>query len=92
MSDLFGLHFLERHENVIFCGPVAWVNRSWPRPSAMLLAALVYRVLFSRADLLLKTQARSRADNSFDRELRRFLSPDLHGGYQCQEFLGQENF
>ena len=40
LTDLFGLHFLERHENVIFCGPVAWVNRSWPRPSAMLLAAL----------------------------------------------------
>ena len=36
----------------------------------------VYRVQFSRADLLLKTLARSRADNSFDRELRRFLSPD----------------
>src|SRR5215831_6279362 len=36
-----------------------------------------YRVLFSRADLLLKTLARSRADKSFDRELRRFISPDL---------------
>jgi len=27
----------------------------------------------------LKTLARSRADNSFDRELRRFISPDLLG-------------
>jgi DNA replication protein DnaC len=36
-------------------------------------------VLFSRADLLLKTLASSRADNSFDRELRRFISPDLLG-------------
>src|SRR5262249_365016 len=36
-----------------------------------------YRVLFSRADRLLKILARSRADNSFDRELRCFLTPDL---------------
>lgn len=36
-----------------------------------------YRVLFTKADLLLKTLARSRADNSFDRELRGFISPDL---------------
>ena len=36
-----------------------------------------YRVLFRKADLLLKTLARSRADNSFDRELRSFISPDL---------------
>ena len=34
-------------------------------------------MLFSRADRLLKIMARSRADNSFDRELRSFLSPDL---------------
>jgi DNA replication protein DnaC len=36
-----------------------------------------YRVLFTKADLLLKTLARSRADNSFDRELRAFINPDL---------------
>jgi DNA replication protein DnaC len=34
-------------------------------------------VLFARADTMLKTLAQSRADNSFDRELRRFLNPDL---------------
>jgi DNA replication protein DnaC len=36
-----------------------------------------YRVLYSRADRRLKIPARSRADNSFDRELRGFLTPDL---------------
>ena len=36
-----------------------------------------YRVLFSRADGLLKTLARSRADNSFDRELRSFIRCNL---------------
>jgi DNA replication protein DnaC len=36
-----------------------------------------YRVLFLRSDRLLKTLAGSRADNSFDRQLRFFISPDL---------------
>jgi DNA replication protein DnaC len=36
-----------------------------------------YRVLFIRTDALLKALASSRADNSFDRELRRFIAPDL---------------
>jgi len=36
-----------------------------------------YQVLFRRTDQLLKTLARSRADNSFDRELRSFITPDL---------------
>jgi DNA replication protein DnaC len=77
LTDLFGLHFLERHENVIFCGPVG-VGKSFLAQALGHSACRAgYRVLFSRADRLLKTLARSRADNSFDRELRRFLSPDL---------------
>jgi DNA replication protein DnaC len=77
LNDLFGLHFLERHENVSFCGPVG-VGKSFLAQALGHAACRAgYRVLFSRADQLLKTLARSRADNSFDRELRRFLSPDL---------------
>ena len=68
LTELFGLHFLERHENVIFCGPVG-VGKSF------LAQALGHAAC--RADLLLKSLARSRADNSFDRELRRFVTPDL---------------
>jgi len=77
LTELFGLHFLERHENVIFCGPVG-VGKSFLAQALGHTACRAgYRVLFSRADLLLKSLARSRADNSFDRELRRFLTPDL---------------
>jgi DNA replication protein DnaC len=36
-----------------------------------------YRVLFSRADVLLKKLVQSRADNSFDRQLREYLTPDV---------------
>jgi DNA replication protein DnaC len=77
LSELFGLHFIERHENVIFCGPVG-VGKSFLAQALGHAACRAgYRVLFSRADRLLKHLARSRADNSFDRELRSFLSPDL---------------
>ena len=77
LSDLFGLHFIERHENVIFCGPVG-VGKSFLAQALGHAACRAnYRVLFTKADSLLKTLARSRADNSFDRELRRFISPDL---------------
>ena len=77
LTELFGLHFLQRHENVIFCGPVG-VGKSFLAQALGHAACRAgHRVLFSRADLLLKTLARSRADNSFDRELRRFISPDL---------------
>lgn len=74
--DLFGLHFIERKENVVFCGPVG-VGSFLAQALGHAACRANYRVLFVKADLLLKTLARSRADNSFDRELRGFISPDL---------------
>ena len=77
LLDLLGLHFIERRENVIFCGPVG-VGKSFLAQALGHAACRAnYRVLFAKADLLLKTLARSRADNSFDRELRAFMTPDL---------------
>src|SRR6266513_6438859 len=77
LTELFGLHFIERRENVIFCGPVG-VGKSFLAQALGHAACRAnYRVRFTKADLLLKTLARSRADNSFDRELRGFISPDL---------------
>jgi DNA replication protein DnaC len=77
LTELFGLHFIERRENVIFCGPVG-VGKSFLAQALGHAACRAgYRVLFCRADLLLKDLAGSRADNSFDRELRRFITPDL---------------
>jgi DNA replication protein DnaC len=77
LTDLFGLHFIERQENVIFCGPVG-VGKSFLAQALGHAACRAnYRVLFIKADLLLKTLVRSRADNSFDQKLRGFISPDL---------------
>src|SRR5215831_20280395 len=77
LTELFGLHFIERKENVLFCGPVG-VGKSFLAQALGHAACRAnYRVRFIKADLLLKTLSRSRADNSFDRELRGFISPDL---------------
>lgn len=77
LMELFGLHFIERHENVIFCGPVGVGTSFFAQALGHAACRAGYRVWFSRADRLLKSLARSRADNSFDRELRSLLSPDL---------------
>jgi len=77
LTELFGLHFIERHENVIFCGPVGVAKSFLAQALGHAACRAGYRVLFTRADRLLKTLARSRADNSFDRERRSFISPDL---------------
>ena len=77
LTELFGLHFLERHENVIFCGPVGVGKSFWAQALGHAACRAGYQVLFRRADRLLKILAGSRADNSFDRELRCFISPDL---------------
>jgi DNA replication protein DnaC len=77
LTELFGLHFIERHENVIFCGPVGVGKSFFAQALGHAACRAGYRVLFSRVDKLLAHLARSRADNSFDRELRSWISPDL---------------
>jgi len=77
LKELFGLHFLERHEHILLVGPVG-VGKSF-LSSALGHAACRagYSVLFVRADTMLKQLAAARADYTFDRELRRFVSPDV---------------
>jgi DNA replication protein DnaC len=77
VRDLFSLAFLERHEDVLFLGPVG-VGKTF------LAGALGHsacragrRVLFLRSDALLKLIHQSRADNSTERVIRSLLAPDL---------------
>ncbi len=77
VRDLFSLGFLERHEDILFLGPVG-VGKTF------LACALGHsacragrRVLFLRSDALLKLIHQSRADNSTERVLRSLLAPDL---------------
>lgn len=77
VRDLFSLGFLDRHEDVIFRGPVG-VGKTF------LACALGHsacragrRVLFLRSDQMLKLIHQSRADNSTERVIRSLLAPDL---------------
>lgn len=77
VRDLFGLGFLDRKEDVIFMGP-AGVGKTF------LASALGHsacragrRVMFVRADKMLKELHQSRADNSTEKVLRSYLALDL---------------
>jgi DNA replication protein DnaC len=77
VRDLFGLGFVDRHEDVLFLGPVG-VGKT------MLASALGHTacraeksVLFIRADRMLRQLHRARADYTTERVLRSFVSPDV---------------
>ena len=77
VRDLFGLSFLERKEDVLFMGPTG-VGKTF---LASALGHSVCRggkkVLFLRADKLLKELNQSRADRTTDKVLRHLIVPDL---------------
>jgi DNA replication protein DnaC len=77
VRDLLGLGFLDRHEDVLFMGPVG-VGKTF-LASALGHAACRagHHALFLRADQLLKELRQARADHSHEKALRRFLAPDL---------------
>src|SRR5262245_1198761 len=45
LIELFGLHFLERHENVIFCGPVGVGKSYWAQALGHAACRAGYQVL-----------------------------------------------
>jgi DNA replication protein DnaC len=77
VRDLFGLAFLERKEDVLLLGPVG-VGKTF-LASALGHAACRAgkRVLFIRADRMLKLLHQARADYSVEKILRSLLAPDL---------------
>lgn len=77
VRELFGLGFLERKEDVIFMGP-AGVGKTF-LASALGHAAcrLGKRVLFVRADKMLRDLHQSRADNSTVKAMRSLIALDL---------------
>ena len=77
VRDLFSLGFLDRHEDVLFMGPVG-VGKTF------LAAALGHaacragkQVLSRRVDELFKDFLQARADHSTSKTLRRYLTPHL---------------
>lgn len=77
VRDLFGLGFIDRCEDVLFVGPVG-VGKTFLASSLGHAACRASKkVLFVRADAMLKELRQSRADNSTDKALRRLLAQDL---------------
>jgi DNA replication protein DnaC len=77
LDAVFSLDFLNRHEHVLFVGPVG-VGKSF------LAQALGYAavragssVRFTRTDAFFRTLAQSRVDHTLEKTFRSFLSPDL---------------
>jgi DNA replication protein DnaC len=77
VKDLFGLGFVERHEDVIFLGPVGVGKTFLASALGHTACRAGYEVLFLRADRLFALLHQSRADHSTERALRRLLAPDV---------------
>ncbi|MCA1789398.1 MAG: ATP-binding protein [Thioalkalivibrio sp.] len=77
VRDLFSLQFLERHEDVLFLGPVGVGKTFLACALGHSACRAGHRVLFLRSDALLKLIHQSRADNSTERVIRSLLTPDL---------------
>jgi DNA replication protein DnaC len=77
VRELFGLGFIERHEDVLFMGPTG-VGKTFLASAVGHAACRAgYNVLFVRADSLFKQLNQARADHSQDKLLRRLLGPEL---------------
>jgi DNA replication protein DnaC len=75
--DLFSLGFLDRHEDVLFLGPVGVGKTFLAGDTGHAACRAGHRVLFLRSDQLLKMIHQSRADNSTEKVVRSLLAPDL---------------
>jgi DNA replication protein DnaC len=77
LDAAFSLDFLNRHEHVLFVGPVG-VGKSFLAQALGFAAVRVgHSVRFSRADAFFKTLAQSRVDHTLEKAFRSYLAPDL---------------
>ncbi len=92
LKELFSLEFIDRKENVIFCGPVGVGKTFLANALAHSACRRGKKVLMLRAHKIFKVLLQSRADNSFEKELIRFISPDLLGidDFGLQKLTHQE--
>ena len=77
VRDLFSLGFLDRHEDVIFMGPVGVGKSHLAEALGHAACRTSKHVLVCRADELLKEFLQSRADHSTSKILRYYLAPHL---------------
>ncbi len=74
---VFTLDFLNRHEHVLFVGPVG-VGKSFLAQALGYAAVRTgHSVRFSRADAYFRALAQARVDHTIEKTFRSFLTPDL---------------
>lgn len=77
LDAVFSLDFLNRHEHVVFVGPVG-VGKSFLSQALGYTAVRAgHSVRFIRADAFFRTLAQARADHTLEKTFRSFLNPDL---------------
>jgi len=77
LQALFTLEFLARKEHVILVGPVGVGKTLLAQCLGTASVRAGKRVLFVRADALLRELGQARADHSFEKTFRRYLAPEL---------------
>jgi DNA replication protein DnaC len=77
LDTVFSLDFLNRHEHVLFVGPVG-VGKSFLAQALGYTAVRTgHSVRFIRADAFFRALAQARIDHTLEKTLRSFLNPDL---------------
>ena len=77
VDTAFSMDFLNRHEHVLFVGPVG-VGKSFLAQALGYAAVRAgHSVRFSRADTFFKALAQSRVDHTLEKTFRSYLVPDL---------------
>jgi DNA replication protein DnaC len=77
LQAVFSLAFLQRHEHVLFVGPVGVGKTFLAQALGVAAVRAGHPVLFTRADAFFKDLAQARVDHSFERAFRKYLAPDL---------------
>ena len=77
VRDLFSLGFLDRHEDVLFMGPVGVGKTHLAEALGHAACRAGKPVLSCRADALFTEFLQARADHTTSKTLRRFLTPPL---------------
>ena len=77
VRDLFSLGFLDRHEDVLFMGPVGVGKTHLAEAIGHAACRAGKQVLCCRADALFTEFLQARADHTTSKTLRRYLAPHL---------------
>ena len=77
VRDLATCQFIKRKESIIFCGPVGVGKTHLAEALGHQACRVGYSVLFTKASKLLSDLGGGRADDTWEKRLRRYLKPDL---------------